>query len=228
MKGEPTAGPGAGRAPTPRPETPAGEGEPVVRRFAGQARPAAAPGMARVLLRQWRQCDLEPYHEMNTDPEVMRFMPALMTRREASDSLVRLRAGIEERGWGVWAVEVDGAFAGMAGLSVPRFAAPFMPCTEVLWRMRREFWGRGLARAAAEQALEFGFSRLGLAEIVAFTAAVNLRSIRLMERLGFSRDPGGDFDHPALAAGHPLRRHVLYRKGRDRHAGPLRAPSAEA
>jgi ribosomal-protein-alanine N-acetyltransferase len=94
--------------------------------------------------------------------------------------------------------------------------------------MRREFWGRGLARAAAEQALEFGFSRLGLAEIVAFTAAVNLRSIRLMERLGFSRDPGGDFDHPALAAGHPLRRHVLYRKGRDRRADPLPAPPARA
>jgi RimJ/RimL family protein N-acetyltransferase len=199
-----------------------------VTRPAADGRSAPAPGMAGVLLRQWRESDLEPYREMNTDPEVMRFLPALMTRQEASDSLARLRAGIEERGWGVWAVEVDGAFAGMAGLSVPRFAAPFMPCTEALWRMRREFWGRGLARAAAEQALEFGFSRLGLAEIVAFTAAVNLRSIRLMERLGFSRDPGGDFDHPALAAGHPLRRHVLYRKGRDRRADPLPAPPARA
>jgi RimJ/RimL family protein N-acetyltransferase len=174
--------------------------------------------MSRVLLRQWRDGDLEPYFAMNTDPEVMRFFPAPMTRQEASDSLERLRAGIEERGWGAWAVECDGAFAGMTGLSVARFAAPFTPCTEVLWRMRREFWGRGLAREAAAQALEFGFSRLGLAEIVAFTAAVNLRSIRLMERLGFARDGGGDFDHPALPPGHPLCRHVLYRKGRERSA----------
>jgi len=175
--------------------------------------------MSRVLLRQWRDSDLDPYFAMNTDPEVMRHFPALMTHREASDSLARLRAGIEERGWGVWAVEVDGAFAGMTGLSVPRFDAPFMPCTEVLWRMRREYWGRGLAGEAAAQALEFGYSRLGLAEIVAFTAAVNLRSIRLMERLGFARDWGADFDHPALDPGHPLRRHVLYRKGREPPAG---------
>lgn len=184
--------------------------------------------MTRVLLRQWQDGDLGPYHEMNTDPEVMRFLPALMTRQEAADSLARLRAGIEERGWGVWAVEVDGAFAGMTGLSVPWFCAPFTPCTEVLWRMRREFWGRGLARAAAEQALEFGFSGLGLAQIVAFTAAANLRSIRLMERLGLSRVAGGDFDHPALPRGHPLRRHVLYRKGRERPADPPVAGGEDA
>lgn len=121
---------------------------------------------------------------------------------------------------GVWAVDVDGAFAGMTGLSIPRFDAPFMPCTEILWRLRREFWGRGVARVAAEQALDYGFARLGLSEIVAFTAAVNLRSIRLMERLEFTRDTGGDFEHPALPQGHWLRGHVLYRRR------PLRAPSA--
>lgn len=96
-----------------------------------------------------------------------------------------------------------------------------MPCTEILWRLRREFWGRGVARAAAEQALDYGFAGLGLSEIVAFTAAVNLRSIRLMERLDFKRDMGGDFDHPALPPGHWLRGHVLYRRRR-----PLRAPNA--
>jgi len=187
--------------------------------------PGPGPAADRVLLRQWSESDLGPFGEMNADPEVMRHLPAPLTREEASGLMARLRAGIEERGWGVWAVEVDGVFAGMAGLSVPRFSAPFTPCTEVLWRMRREFWGRGLARAAAEEALEFGFSRLGLAQIVAYTAAVNLRSIRLMERLGFTRDAAGDFEHPALAPGHPLRPHVLYRMDRgDRTAGARRVP----
>jgi len=168
--------------------------------------------MSEVLLRQWRDSDFEPYFEMNTDAEVMRYFPAVMTEKEASDSFVRMRNRIEERGWGLWAIDVDGAFAGITGLQIPRFAAPFMPCTEILWRLRREYWGRGLARAAAAQALEYGFSILGLSEIVAFTAATNLRSIRLMERLSFTRDTGGDFEHPAIPQGHALRHHVLYRK----------------
>jgi RimJ/RimL family protein N-acetyltransferase len=180
------------------------------------------PGRAHgtVRLRQWRDSDIEPFYAMNSDPDVMRFFPAPMTRGEAAETLGRLRGAIEERGWGVWAVDVDGAFAGMAGLSVPRFAAPFMPCTEVLWRMRREFWGRGLARAAAQEALHYGFATLGLPEIVAFTAAVNLRSIRLMEGLSFTRDMGGYFEHPALPPGHPLRPHVLYRRARGGPGGP--------
>jgi RimJ/RimL family protein N-acetyltransferase len=168
---------------------------------------------AKVVLRQWSDADLGPYFEMNSEPEVMRHFPALPTKGEAVEGLNWMRGAIEEKGWGVWAVEVEGAFAGMTGLMVPRFEAPFMPCTEILWRFRREFWGRGIAYAAASQALDYGFSRLGLTEIVAFTAVSNARSIRLMERLGFVRDPGGDFEHPRVPIGNPLRHHVLYRGG---------------
>jgi RimJ/RimL family protein N-acetyltransferase len=149
---------------------------------------------------------------MNADPEVMRHFPSVLTRQEASDSLIRMKSGIEERGWGVWAVDVDGVFAGMTGLLSPRFTAHFTPCIEILWRFRRQFWGRGLAHAAALQAVEYGFSTLRLTEIVAFTAVSNLRSVRLMERLEFTRDIGGDFEHPRIPQGHPLRHHVLYRK----------------
>lgn len=169
-----------------------------------------------VVLRQWVDSDLELYFEMNTDPEVMRHFPALQARQEAIDGLNWMRNGIDEKGWGVWAVDVDGVFAGMTGLMVPRFEAAFMPCTEILWRFRRQFWGRGLAHAAALQALDFGFSKLRLPEIVAFTAASNGRSIRLMERLGFIRDLKGDFGHPRVPVGSPLRHHVLYRKRPDR------------
>jgi RimJ/RimL family protein N-acetyltransferase len=102
----------------------------------------------------------------------------------------------------------------MAGLNVPRRPMPFSPCIEILWRFRKEYWGRGIACAAATQVLDYGFAKLGLEEIVAFTTAGNTRSIRLMERLGLTRDSAGDFDHPAVPEGHPLRRHVLYRKKR--------------
>jgi len=163
------------------------------------------------ILRQWRDSDLEPLAEMSADPEGMRYFLAPLARAEAQEFLTRQRSTIDQRGWGIWAVDVDGEFAGMVGLNVPRWPLPFSPCTEVLWRLRREFWGRGIAHAAAGQAVTYGFERVGLDEIVAFTTPPNLRSIRLMEPLGFTRDRAGDFDHPAVPEGHPLRRHVLYR-----------------
>jgi RimJ/RimL family protein N-acetyltransferase len=163
-------------------------------------------------LRQWRDDDLEAFAEMNADPEVMRFMPAPLTREESAATLARLRAKIDEQGWGLWAVDVGGELAGWTGLAAPTWTAHFTPCVEVGWRLRRKFWGRGLATSAARQAVAFGFEQLGLGELVSFTVPANERSWRVMERLGFTRDLAGDFDHPRLAAGHPLRRHVLYRK----------------
>ena len=168
--------------------------------------------MEQLILRQWTDSDLKPYTLMNADPEVMRHFPALLTKEECLVSFERLRREISERGWGLWAVEVEGAFAGFTGLSSPTFSAPFTPCTEIGWRFRREFWGRSLAYRAALEALRYGFESLQLEEIVSFTAATNVRSWRLMERLGFSRDANEDFDHSAIAEGHTLRRHVLYRK----------------
>ena len=168
--------------------------------------------MASVTLRQYRESDFEPFYEMNSDPEVMRYFPATLSRQEALEVFQMVRGKIENDGWGVWAVDVNGAFAGFTGLMVPRFAASFMPCTEILWRFRREYWGRGVAYSAAIQALAYGFSTLRLNEIVAFTSISNLRSIHLMDRLGFVRDFNGDFNHPSIPSGHPLRHHVLYRK----------------
>jgi RimJ/RimL family protein N-acetyltransferase len=166
----------------------------------------------QVRLRQWQESDLEPYAQMNADPEVMRFFPKLLTHDETAVALARHRARIEERGWGLWAVDVDGTFAGSTGLAEPKFTAHFTPCVEIAWRLRTEFWGQGIAFTAARQAIAYAFSELRLSELVSFTAVVNLRSRRLMERLGFSHDSREDFDHPEIAEGHPVRRHVLYRK----------------
>jgi RimJ/RimL family protein N-acetyltransferase len=171
-----------------------------------------SPVQKCVSLRQWQDSDLEPYAEMNADPEVMRFFPATLTLEETRLSLTRHRASIERRGWGLWAVDVDGIFAGFTGLAEPKFKAHFTPCVEIGWRLRKEFWGRGIAFAAAQQAMAYATSELKLPELVSFTAAINLRSRRLMERLGFSHDPQEDFNHPDIAEGHALRRHVLYRK----------------
>lgn len=167
---------------------------------------------ARILLRQWEDRDLDGFVEMNADPEVMRYFVQPLSRDESIAALERRRREIDERGWGFWAVEVDGDFAGFTGLSPVSAEYPFGPTVEIGWRFRRQYWGKGVAYAAARDAEAFAFRTLGLPELVAFTAAGNLRSRRLMERVGFVRDPHGDFQHPRIPEGHPLRLHFLYRK----------------
>lgn len=167
-----------------------------------------------ILLRQWNDSDLEPFAAMNADEEVMRYFPRPLTAEESRQGLERLRRGIDQRGWGLWAVEVEGDLAGFTGLAEPRFIAHFTPCIEIGWRLRREFWGRGIAHAAAQQAADYAFSVLRLDQLVSFTAAGNERSRSLMQRLGFTHDPCDDFLHPSLPEDHPLRPHVLYRKQR--------------
>ena len=103
------------------------------------------------------------------------------------------------------------AFLGFIGLFVPEFDAHFTPAVEIGWRLASEHWGKGLAAEGARGALRYGFETLRLEEVVSFTAPANLRSRRVMEKLGMSHNPADDFDHPRLPEGHALRRHVLYR-----------------
>jgi RimJ/RimL family protein N-acetyltransferase len=166
----------------------------------------------RVLLRGWESRDAEPFAALNADPVVMEFFPSTLSRGESDAMIARAHAGLEARGWGSWCLEIDGICAGFVGLSVPSFEAHFTPCVEIGWRMAGAFWGRGYASEAARLALDFGFRQIGLAEIVSFTAVRNLRSRRVMERLGMAHDATGEFDHPRLPADHPLRRHALYRR----------------
>lgn len=150
---------------------------------------------------------------MNADPAVMEHFPSLLTRAESDQTVGRIVKHFDEHGFGVWAVEVPGvaSFIGFVGLMVPRFQAHFTPCVEVGWRIARPHWARGYATEGARAALAYGFDALGLGEIVSMTVLGNDRSRRVMDKLGMRRDPDGDFDHPLVESGHPLRRHVLYR-----------------
>jgi RimJ/RimL family protein N-acetyltransferase len=141
------------------------------------------------------------------------FFPSVLTYQESAELMESIREHFQRRGYGLWAVDVIGGapFIGFIGLSVPAFDAPFTPCVELGYRLAFEHWGHGYATEGSRAALTFGFATIGLLEIVAMTAAGNERSRRVMERLGMRRNPADDFDHPKIAAGHPLRRHVLYR-----------------
>jgi len=167
----------------------------------------------QLLLREWRDDDVEPFAAMSADPEVMAHLPALPDRDAAATWIVRMKAHFVENGFAYWAVELpnETPFIGAVGLTVVRFPAPFTPAVEVGWRLARSYWGRGLATEAARAAIDDGFFRLGLTEIVAFTAPENRRSWRVMERLGMTRDPAEDFDFPHYPEGDPRRLAILYR-----------------
>ncbi|MBO4206989.1 GNAT family N-acetyltransferase [Micromonospora echinofusca] len=176
---------------------------------------------SRLVLRQWRDDDLPFFAALNADPEVMEHFPAPLNRQDSDGLANRAAAHVATHGWGLWAVEVvaegspdQGRFAGFTGLSVPSFEAHFTPAVEVGWRLARWAWGRGYASEAARAAVAYGFGRLGLAEVVSFTAVPNRRSAAVMRRIGMTHDPADDFDHPKLPDGDPLRRHVLYRLAR--------------
>lgn len=181
---------------------------------------------SRLRLRSWRPTDRDPFAAMNGDPEVMRFFDRPLTRAESDAMVDRVEAAFEADGFGLWALEriEDGRFLGFTGLARQTFAAPFTPCVEIGWRLDRQAWGRGYATEAARAALRFGFETVGLDEIVSFTTPRNVGSVRVMERIGMHRDPADDFEYPRLPAGHPFRRHVLYRLRRAEAESPGAMP----
>jgi len=167
----------------------------------------------RLVLRRWRDADLEPFAAINADPATMRFMPGPMTRDETRAMIGRIEDHHQAHGFGIWALEAPGVapFVGFLGLQRVGFDAPFTPAVEIGWRLSPAHWGKGYATEGAKAALRFGFEDLTLDQIVSFTVLGNKPSWSVMERAGMTRDPADDFDHPRLPEGHPLRRHVLYR-----------------
>lgn len=170
----------------------------------------------RLQLRPWQESDAAPFAAMNADPRVREHFPSVLTRAESDASVARIRSHFEKHGFGAWVVELRArpGLIGFAGLTHPTFSAPCGPCVEIGWRFAFEHWGHGYATEAGRAALRIGFEAIGLDEIVSFTTVDNVRSRRVMEKLGLCHDPVDDFDHPLLLPDHRLVRHVLYRMRR--------------
>jgi 3-dehydroquinate dehydratase / shikimate dehydrogenase len=167
----------------------------------------------RLLLREWRDSDLEAWVRLNADPRVTRFFHKSYTHAECEASAAAIRERLARDGFGWWVVEIRAgvSFAGVVALQAVPLDLAFTPANEIGWRFAFEHWGHGYATEGAAAALDYAFDKLRWPEVVAFTAASNLRSRRVMERLGMTHDPRDDFDHPKIELDHPLRRHVLYR-----------------
>lgn len=167
----------------------------------------------RLLLREWRESDKPAFARLNADLRVMEFFPVSLTRGESDQLYEKIQSHFRQYGFGLYAAELlqTGSFIGYVGLAIPTFEAKFTPCVEIGWRFAAENWGQGLATEGAREVVRHAFDDLGLTELVSLTVPANMRSRRVMEKLGMTHHACDDFDHPRLPEGHPLRRHVLYR-----------------
>lgn len=146
----------------------------------------------RLLLRRWRVEDIEPFAAMCSDPDVMRHIGSgsTRTREQAAAAIRAYETDWEEKGYGLFAVELldSNHLIGFAGLAEPAFLPEIMPAVEVGWRFARQSWGNGYATEAARAALDFGLVTLRIPEIVSIYQAENRASGRIMKKLGMHFD----------------------------------------
>ncbi len=171
----------------------------------------------RLILRDWQESDRQPFYELNSDPKVMEFFPALLNRTQSDELAFEMQNRINKHGWGMWAVEEreSKAFIGFVGLNQPKVDLPFNPCVEIGWRLARTHWRKGYATEAGRRALQYAFTELSLHQIVSFTSELNRRSEAVMKRLGMIHSKQ-NFQHPSVPIHSPLCTHILYAITRER------------
>lgn len=164
----------------------------------------------RLILRDWQEEDLEPFRELNSDEEVMRYFPKTYSAEETDVFYRAIIKEFEEYNYGLYAVEIkeSNEFIGFIGFHRATFEADFTPCIEIGWRLKRDAWGKGYATEGAKACLEYGFNNLNFKEVYSFTAKINKPSQNVMKKIGMHYIK--DFNHPKIDHSSKLCRHVLY------------------
>lgn len=167
----------------------------------------------RLILRTWQDTDADVYYRINQDPKVIEFLRGTLTMQEVRDFMVAQNKQFTDKEYTLWAAEekASGNLMGFVGLNYTDWGVLFTPAVEIGWRLGSEYWDKGYATEGARAVLKFGFDTICLQEIVSFTVPANVRSIRVMEKIGMHRDLKGDFLHPKLPLDHKLSKHILYR-----------------
>lgn len=173
----------------------------------------------RLILRTWKKEDAVAYFQINQDPKVIELLRGPLMMEQVNDFIAAVNSHGDIHGYTLWATELKetGELMGFIGLNSVDWKSHFTPAVEIGWRLGSQYWGKGFATEGAKAALDHGFKQCGLKEIVSFTVPANIRSIRVMEKIGLKRDLSGDFAHPKLTADHPLSKHILYRLSADEY-----------
>ncbi len=164
----------------------------------------------RLLLRSWKDSDIDAYIKMNLDPLVMQYFPQLVSAEETLTHIQKIKQHFEKFNFGLYALELkeEKCFIGFTGFSHPSFESFFTPCVEIGWRIDSSYWKRGLGTEAANACLYYGFQVLNFEKIFSFTSIHNTASEKLMQKIGMQKIT--EFDHPKLEASDFLCKHVLY------------------
>jgi RimJ/RimL family protein N-acetyltransferase len=167
----------------------------------------------RLILRTWQKQDADPYFQINQDPKVIEFLPRSLTMEQVNDFIPAVNSHQDKHGYTLWAacLKETEELMGFIGLNYTTFESDFTPAVEVGWRLGSQYWGKGYATEGAKASLEYGFKKCCLKEIVSFTVPANVRSLRVMQKIGLKRDLNGAFAHPKLPDDHKLSHHFLYR-----------------
>lgn len=170
----------------------------------------------RLVLRPYTDADRPAIAEMNGHPDVGAWLSGPLTREESDAFVDRVSATIADRGYGFFCAErkADGRVIGSIGMIVMADDLPQPGAIELGWRLHPDAQGTGLATEGAAACRDWAFANLDIPELVAITAAGNVRSQAVMRKIGMAPDPARDFDHPRLAEDHPLRRHVFFAMNR--------------
>lgn len=165
----------------------------------------------RLIVRHYKDEDFDAFAEMNADEVVMEHFPSALSPKESRAMFERLNTRLEETGKSFWAVELkeNNDYIGFIGLSEPNYEADFMPCTEIGWRLRSKYWGKGYATEGALACLEVGWTQFGLTEILSIAVKNNLPSIHVMRKLGMTYE--NNFIHPHLKQWPEIEECVLYK-----------------
>lgn len=165
----------------------------------------------RLAFRDWELSDLDDLYAMNSDPEVMAFFPKLYTREECRDFIIRMKDQFKQRGYCYFAVDtlLDNQFFGFIGISYQDYEAPFTPCVDIGWRLKKSEWNKGYATEGAIANLKYAFDEMGLKSIISLAPKRNLNSISVMQKIGMKAIM--DFNHPVLADYPDLNPCVVYK-----------------
>lgn len=164
----------------------------------------------RLGFRDWITTDLEKLAEINADPEVMKFFPAVQSTVQTKAFIEKMSLQFKEKGFCYFAVDnlKTGDFIGFIGLSEQTFDADFNPCIDVGWRLKQAAWNNGFATEGAQRCLDYAFNALRLEKINAMAPKINLPSVNVMKKLGMKEVL--TFNHPLLTDHARLRECVLY------------------
>lgn len=170
----------------------------------------------RLILREWRDSDIAPFHAICSDPEVMATLGPLMTITEVEALVARMRELQRQLGHCFWTVEekASGDLIGWCGVIRGREGTPIHSLPEIGWRLARAKWGVGFASEAARVAVKWSFENLPDDSVWAITSKQNMRSRAVMERLGMKYQTDLDFDRLTIAPDSDLYEHVTYRISR--------------